>query len=284
MNLNWDDTRIFLAIARTGTLTAAAEQLGLGIATVSRRLERLECLMPSALFTRHQNGYQLTHEGDMLLAYAENLEHAALAFNEAAQLQSKAEGLVRLAVAENLANTFILPSLPTLLQQHPHLRLEINSGSQLMNLHRRDADLAVRTLKPEVGNLTIKRLGTLRFGLYAAPHYLESLHMHQYRYIGWSETHQHLTAAKWLSRYLKGQVCALETNSLSTQIHAVKAGLGIGLIPHFIADDLGLIKIENDLEIEQPIWLAAHTNLLSSKRIRTVMDHLINLFESCEYF
>lgn len=288
MQMNWDDTRIFLAIARTGTLTAAAKQLGLGIATISRRLERLEQVMPMALFSRHQHGYQLTHDGELLLSYAETLEHAALALNEAAQIHSQAAGLVRLAVAENFANTLIIPSFKTLFSQHPELRIEINSATELSNLHRRDADLAIRTLKPETGNLTIKKLGQLNFGLYASTEYAHSIqqgHLSaaECRYIGWNETQQHLETAQYLNKYLnlhaKTHAYCIETNHLSMQIHAIKSGLGIGLIPQFIARELGLVRIAPEQQLAQPIWLAVHSNLLSSKRVRTVVDHLSDLFE-----
>ena len=284
MQMNWDDARIFLAIARTGTLTAAAKQLGLGIATISRRLERLEQVMPMALFSRHQSGYQLTNEGELLLSYAETLESAAFALNEAAKIQNNVAGLVRLAVAENLANTLIIPSLNDLFSLHPDLSVEINSATELSNLHRRDADLAIRTIKPETGNLTIKKLGQLTFGFYTSVGYAEAIQQQdltedQYRYIGWDEMHQHLETAQYLHQHLKGRPCSVMTNHLSTQIHAVKSGLGIGFIPKFIALDLDLIPIAAEFTLEQPIWLAVHSNLLSSKRVRTVADHLSALFE-----
>ena len=281
--MNWDDVKIFLAIARTGTLTIAAEKLDLGIATVSRRLERLEKDMEMNLFTRHQTGYQLTLEGEALLNDAEALENAALSLTEIGQNHVKAEGLVRLAVSENFANGLVIPSLQSLLSDHPDLRIEINSGVQLTNLHRRDADLAIRTIKPDVGNLTIKRLGTLRFGLYAASTYIDyinknHLNPHQYRYVGWADTHQHLSLANWMKDYIKNQNFIIETNSLSTQIDAVKSGLGIGLLPDFIANQLELVLMNNTTQVEQPIWLVVHSNLVTAKRIRTLMDHIIQLF------
>ncbi|TCM63310.1 LysR family transcriptional regulator [Acinetobacter calcoaceticus] len=286
MKLNWDDARIFLAIARTGTLTAAAQSLGLGIATISRRLDRLEQLMPMALFSRHQTGYRLTDDGEALLVYAEALETAALNFNHAVQAHSQAEGMVRLAVAENLANRLIIPSLQRLYTQHPRLRIEINTATQLTNLHRRDADMAIRTVRPEVGNLTIKSLGKLRFGLYASADYLKQLQQQQRtqrtaqaQYIGWAESQQHLDTAKYLDQYCKGRGYVLQSNSLSSQIYAIEAGLGIGLIPRFIAEDLALIRIDEQVEMSQPIWLAVHSNLNPSQRIRAVVEHLTTLFE-----
>ncbi len=107
---HWDDARIFLAIARAGTLSGAADKMNMGIATVSRRLDRLEQALNVPLFSRHQSGYRLTDDGEALLARAEALEYAGLAFGEAAQLQGHVAGVVRLATSDNLATHFILPS------------------------------------------------------------------------------------------------------------------------------------------------------------------------------
>lgn len=107
--MQWDDARIFLAIARAGSLSGASAALGLGVATVSRRLDRLESALSMPLFSRHQSGYRLTADGQALLAPAEALEQAAQALGDAAQSQAQVAGVVRLATAENLANPLIDP-------------------------------------------------------------------------------------------------------------------------------------------------------------------------------
>lgn len=283
--VHWDDTRIFLAVARCGTLSRAADELRMGIATLSRRLDRLESALGVPLFSRHQTGYRLTDEGEALLERAEAMEYAALAFGEAAQLQGKVAGLVRLATAENLANPLIVPSLGALFAQHPELRVEVVSSLQTVNLHRRDADLAIRMVRPEAGNLTIKRLGTLGFGLYGSAAYLasrqpdkENAAFEHDDFIGWAETHHHLPAAKWVLRTLRGRPCRLETNTLSAQLAAVVAGTGLAVLPHFLAQQAGLHCVLAELGVEQPIWLVMHADMAHSRRVRVVADHLIALF------
>jgi len=285
-SLLWDDARIFLAIARSGTLSAAATLLNLGVATVSRRLNRLEAALAVPLFSRHQSGYQLTDDGQALLQRAEALEHAALAFGEAASTQDRIAGSVRLATAENLANPLIIPSLGRLFAQHPDLRIEIVSGVQAVNLHRRDADLAVRMVKPEVGNVIIKRLGTLGFGLYGARHYTETRRagsdaaaFDEDAFIAWTESYAHLPAAKWISRTLRGRACKVETNTLSAQLVAAVSGLGLAVLPHFLARQAGLVCLLSEMGIDQPIWLTIHADLAHSRRVRAVADHLTQSFE-----
>lgn len=287
MALQWDDARIFLAIARAGSLSGASAALGLGVATVSRRLDRLEAALAMPLFSRHQSGYRLTADGQALLAPAEALEQAAQALGDAAQSQGQVAGVVRLATAENLANPLIVPSLALLLERHPGLRVQLVSGVQTLNLHRRDADLAVRMAQPTAGHLTIRRLGTLGFGLYGAPAYVQAraapdgcLAFEGEAFIGWDEDHAHLPAARWLERTLRGRPARLETNTLSAQLAAAEAGLGLAVLPHFLARSAGLVCVERQLGADQPIWLAMHADLAQSRRVRAVADHLIALFEA----
>lgn len=286
MNFNWDDTRIFLAIARAGTLSGAADALGLGVATVSRRLDRLEQALAVPLFSRHQSGYRLTDDGEALLERAEALEYAGLAFGVRAAQQGQVSGLVRLATSDNLAAQVILPALPDFLQQHPNLRVEVVSGVPSINLHRRDADLAIRMVKPESGNLTLKRLGTVGFGLYGSAEVAA-----RYRadgdagraaapLIGWPDSHQHLPAAQAVARLLRGRPCRIEANTLVAQVSAVAAGLGLGVLPHFMARSQGLHCLQPNIAADQPLWLVMHSDLAGSRRVRALADHLIALFGS----
>lgn len=281
-DFNWDDTRIFLAVARSGTLSGAAETMDMGIATLSRRLDRLEKSLAVPLFSRHQSGYRLTDDGEALLARAEALEHAGLAFGETARLQGNVAGLVRLATSDNLAAHFILPSLNGLMEKYPDLRVEVLSGVQSVNLHRRDADLAIRMVKPESGNLTLKRLGKVGFGLYSADTGLAGstdVAFNNAQYIGWPESHQHLPAARWITRTLRGRPCRVEANTLLAQLSAVSAGLGLGVLPHFMARKNGLQCVNADIGVDQNLWLVMHSDLAHSRRVRVVADHLIALFD-----
>ncbi|MGR7648093.1 LysR family transcriptional regulator [Klebsiella aerogenes] len=281
-DFNWDDTRIFLAVARSGTLSGAAETMDMGIATLSRRLDRLEKSLAVPLFSRHQSGYRLTDDGEALLARAEELEHAGLAFGETARLQGNVAGLVRLATSDNLAAHFILPSLNGLMEKYPDLRVEVLSGVQSVNLHRRDADLAIRMVKPESGNLTLKRLGKVGFGLYSADTGLAGstdVAFNHAQYIGWPESHQHLPAARWITRTLRGRPCRVEANTLLAQLSAVSAGLGLGVLPHFMARKNGLQCVNADIGVDQTLWLVMHSDLAHSRRVRVVADHLIALFD-----
>ncbi|MEP2424934.1 MAG: LysR family transcriptional regulator, partial [Tateyamaria sp.] len=143
----WDDIRAFLAVARAGTLSGAAAALGVGIATVSRRVERLERAIGQPLFARHHSGYRLTEDGSSLIERAEEMEANALALATGSRHEAAVSGTVRLATAENLATGLILPALGSLKAQYPRLSLEIITDIATANLHRRDADIALRMVK-----------------------------------------------------------------------------------------------------------------------------------------
>lgn len=283
----WDDTRTFLAVARHGTLSGAATELHLGIATLSRRIERLEKALKLPLFVRLQSGYQLTEEGEGLIEKAEALEAAAAAFTTGVSRATQLSGRVRLATAENLATALILPALPQLRSQYPGIILELVTDISTVNLHRRDADLALRMVKPERGNVTLRRLGTLGYGLYASPGYTAQRQLHTDAgsydtdaFITWGETQAQLPAAQWVERILQGREPALTTTSLVAQLAAAKAGLGIAVLPHFLARDAELICIDSDIGIAQPIYLVIQTDLTQSARIRAVADFLADLVAS----
>lgn len=280
----WDDTRAFLAVARHGTLSGAAASLNLGIATLSRRIERLEAALKLPLFVRQQSGYLLTEDGTDLIEKAEAMEAAAQAFTSGADTQAKITGKVRLATAENLATGLILPALPEFHEEYPELSVEIVTDISTVNLHRRDADLAVRMVKPNRGNVTLRRLGMLGYGLYCSPGYASQRvadpdlgSFDTDAFIAWTEIQSHLPAAQWVERVLRGRQPAITTTSLSAQVAAAKAGLGLAVLPHFIALDAGLVCIASDIGVDQPIYLVIQSDLARSRRIRALADFLSNL-------
>ncbi len=283
-DLVWDDTKAFLAVARKGTLSVAAQHLNIGIATLSRKIDRLEEARKIPLFVRHQSGYQLTEDGRELMAKAEALETAAAAFASEAKAQAGISGKLRLATAENLATHLILPALPELRTSYPELHIEILTDVTSVNLHRRDADIAIRMVKPESGNVTLRRLGTLGFGLYASKEYVlrrnKRANPESYEdddCISWSEAQAHLSSAQWIRRALNGRQPAVLTSSLATQVVAAKAGLGLAVLPHFLATEAGLLCVDTNIGVDQQIYLVMHSDLSHSPRMRVLADFLADL-------
>lgn len=287
--MEWDDLRYFLAVARAGSLSGAGEALRVSPSTVSRRLSQLENALQVSLFAHHQTGYILTDDGFDLLAYAEQVEASitSLEMNVVGR-DRQPEGLVKLATAENLANYVIIPELDNFKTAFPKIVLEISTGISSVNLTRRDADLAVRLLRPTQGNVNIRKLGTQKFGLYASTIYLDRRKQFENparydedAFIVWGEEFSHLPMAPWLERMLAGRPPALITHSLYAQAAAAKAGIGLAVLPCFLGEtlpELERMPFEGDM-IEQEIWLVTHRDLAASARVRAVSEFLVELFK-----
>lgn len=280
--MDWNDLRYFLSVARTGSLTNTSIDLKVSQSTVSRRIAELETSIGMTLFQRHQTGYFLTDEGREVLHRAELVEDSILALERGAVgLDKTPAGTVRLATSENLATDLVIPALPEFLNRYPGICLEIITSTATAELGRREADLALRVVRPTQGNLKVRRVGHMTYSVYGSRSYLER---HPYlegeplggrRFITWDDNHAHLPAADWLARKHPGCKIALVTSSLPTQIAAVRAGLGLAIIPDFLTVKDDFIRvIPSDQMFSAEVWLVTHADLVASARVRAVGDFL----------
>lgn len=269
--LDWDDARLFLALAREGTLSAAARSLGLGVATVSRRIERMEQVLGLPLFLRHQQGYDLTDQGAALLPAAEAMELAALGLRRATEAEAEIRGLVGVASIETLVAPFIIPALAPLLAANAGLDVEVAFSPATVNLHRHEADLALRMVRPERGNLIARRLATMRFGLYGPPDGEPPT-----RHVTWPDIASLGTPLGWSRAFGATDSGLFVLNTVEAQIAAVRAGVGVGVLPCFLARRAGLRLLSATLPdggaMERPVILVTHENLAASRRVRAVAE------------
>lgn len=270
-DLNWDDCRIFLALAREGTLSGAARLLKTGVATISRRIERMERALSLPLFLRTQTGYVLTDQGETMLASAEAVELAMLEMRREALDHTQIRGVVRLTSIESLIVPFIVPALAPLLTANPGLDVEILFSTTTINMHRHDADLALRMVRPERGHLRVRQLATMGFGLYGPPDGSGSR-----RVVAWPEAASLGTLLKWTEVLAEPQASRLAVNTLPGQIEAVRHGIGVSVLPHFLARDAGLRLITDRLpdgeRMQRPILLVTHADLAASRRVVSVAE------------
>lgn len=269
--IDWDDSRVFLALAREGTLSGAARQLRAGVATVSRRIERMERALGLPLFLRHQSGYVLTDQGEALVPRAEAVERAVLEMRREAEGHAEIRGLVRLTSIESLVAPFIVPALAPLLAANSGLDVEIVFSTATVNMHRHDADLALRMVRPERGNLRFRQLATMGFGLYGPPDGGRPS-----RSIAWAEAPGLDVVSRWSEALAVSGASRLAVNTLAGQIEAVRCGIGAGVLPHFLARQGGLRLLADRLPdggpMQRPILLVTHADLAASRRIAAVAD------------
>lgn len=288
--MDWNDLRYFLQVARTGSLTRTAAELGVSQSTVARRVQALEAALGATLFAHHQTGYFLTDEGRALVSRAEAVEEAALGLEaDAASRGQGLTGTVRLATAENLASHVLIPALPVFRIRYPGIVLEIATGISAASLSRREADLALRLSRPEQGNLAVRRLGDQSYALYGSRQYLAQYKVPEdegrfsgHSFVAWDEAYAHLPMAQWLQRAMVGASPVLVATSLQAHLSAAKAGLGLAVLLCFLANpEPDLVQVMPPEEVlTQEIWLVIHGDLAGSARVRAVADFLAELMHA----
>jgi len=295
-SFDWNDLKFFLATARHRGLSGAALALDTSPSTVSRHIASLERALGATLFLRHQTGYMLTDDGSELFNRTEQVEQAVMATERSAAqaAQQRITGQVRLATTEALALHLIAPRLPAFHARYPHLQVELHVAMARANLTRREADLALRVVPPSAddgaADYVASRVGTLRFAMYGAAGKLPfsggdagaAETWRSLEYVSWDETTAGLPVAKWLAAAFAGRPPVFSCNSMQVQYAAVRAGVGAGLLPCFVADrDSGLQRIPVSLPLPaNDLWLVYHRDLKASQRVIALRDFIRELADA----
>jgi DNA-binding transcriptional LysR family regulator len=273
--LDWEDLRVFVALARAGSLSAAARELRVSHATVGRRIAALEDSLGRTLFDRRPDGYVLSAEGAGVLELAAEMEERAHGILRRSGQEAGLTGTVRLTATEVLAERFLIPRLAALHRRHPGIELEVVSDPRSLSLAKREADVAVRLARPQAGELVRRRLAGLAYGVYVARDGDRSA------WIGLDDSLAHLPEAQWLARHAAGERFVLRANTLMGQLAAARAGFGKALLPHwFAAEEGGLVALPPPAPPPvREAWLVVHPDLKDVPRVRAVIDAVVGAFE-----
>jgi DNA-binding transcriptional LysR family regulator len=280
--LDWEDVRYFVALARHGSLSATARALRVNHATVARRVADLETLLGRALFDRRADGYALTADGKAVLDEASAMDEAALSVLRRLDAGTELSGLIRLTAARALAEGFVIDRLAALHERFPTLDLELISDARVISLARREADIALRFGSLKDSELVARRVAKIAFGLYASPAYRDKLDGGQTpALIGYDKDSDFIFEAAWLERQFRGRRFAFRTNSQTSQAAAARAGYGVALLPRYLAaKDPGLVPVLLRERLpERDVWLLIRRDLTKVPRIRAVADYLVEIFQ-----
>jgi DNA-binding transcriptional LysR family regulator len=277
--MDWDDVRVFLAVARHGSLRAAGRALGLSQPTIGRRLAAFEATFGGpSLFDRLPEGLRLNAAGEALMPAAEQLESAALAFERRRAAGSPAlSGSVRVSVGE-WAAMFLAHSLAgaSASALAPGITLELVESRETANLARREADLAVRHHPPQSGNLYVAKLGTFGCAVYRRRGATGDA------WVTYTEEQAHYPTARWVQEHLRDRsgAVALRASGMPMQLAAIRAGAGRGVLPRFAADEDPLLERITPLlpEIAAEYWVIVHRDLRRAACVRAVIDWVRRLF------
>jgi DNA-binding transcriptional LysR family regulator len=285
MVADWDGLRVFLALARTGNLTAAARQLGVSHPTVARRVAALEDRLGGRLFDRLPDRYALTVAGEELLADAEAMERAADSIRRrSAGLGDHAHGTVRISAGEAMT-AFVARHLPRLRQDMQCIEIELVASHLLANLSRREADLLIREQVPDLASLVTRRLGRVAYAVYGAPvlapAQLSRESLRALPWAGFDDDHNYMPGQAWLADLLGSARPAVRVNNWLVLHEAARAGGGLAVLPCYLGDaDPALRRVGPVLEeVAADQWLLVHRDLRALSRVRVVMDKLVALFQ-----
>jgi DNA-binding transcriptional LysR family regulator len=276
---DWEDLHHFVTLAREGTLSAAARTLGVDHATVARRVAALEESTGLKLIDRRSRTTTLTGDGKRIAMVASPMEEAAFAVGRAAQAAKPGvDGEVTISAPPNFASSVIAPQLVRLRQQYPGIGIKLIGEKRRASLSRREADVALRLMRPVEAGLFVRRIGSFGFSLYGAASYLEKTPPHAFAFIGYDASMAESPQEVWLRTIIGEREVVLRTNDLETQVAAVRAGLGIAALPHYLGD--GDARLQRHVVAGRPVsrdvWLAVHRDLRQLPAVRAVMEFLVS--------
>ena len=290
---DWALIRSFLAVAHTGSLSAAARKLGVSQPTLSRDVQALETATALNLFKRTTQGLQLTEAGQALMESATRMDDAADQFaRQAAGLSVEVHGDVRISANEIVGMYLLPPALAALRAQHPGVSVEIVISNRASSLSKREADIALRMFRPAQPDLVARRLPDLELGFYAHRAYLQThgtpetfAELQQHGLIGFDENNDFIEGAARMGYEFARKNFTLRTDHLLTQINLLRAGAGIVATHARLAGHWPeLVRILDWVPLPPlEFWVVCHHDVRFNTRIRAVMQFLTDWFKDDPY-
>jgi DNA-binding transcriptional LysR family regulator len=282
--LHWDDLRYFLAIARTGSLSGAARELGVNHSTVFRRLHGLEDNVGTRLFERFPTGYILTAAGADMLEVAKDMEEQMNALERRMFGRDyRLSGTIRVATTAALAVCFLQPYLHGFHDRYPNISLELVSTSQFFDLSKREADVAVSPDEQPPSQWVGRPVANIAWSVYGSHDYLKSRTQPQrpedlaeHWLIGGDDSLAGSPVSLWLHEQVGDRPVIYRTNSILAQLAAAKAGFGLAVLPCFCADpEPSLVRVLPPIDdLTHKLWLLTHNDLRRTARIHAFREFM----------
>lgn len=282
--MDWQDLHYFLALARHGSLSAAARELGVDHATVSRRITALENSLGLRLTERQPRRTTLTGHGRIIASGADEMYRITDRIRiQARSLVAEPAAPVNISASPAVAAHLIAPAVAGFARKNPGITLSLSGVSHHVLLNKSEADVAVRLERPDDPDLMTRRIGTMRFGLYASP-FWQDIPEKEWVFIAYDSTLAHITQQQWLESLLNGRRVIFRASDLMAQQQAARKGLGIVSLPCFMGDNDGeLVRLQERLPSPvRNIWLVAYPELKRDRAAVVVMDFLAEIIgRSC---
>jgi DNA-binding transcriptional LysR family regulator len=283
----WDDMQFVLAVAKSGSFHAAAEELSINQSTASRRIRTLQRRLGVKLFDRHAHGMTLTPAGSSLLERAQDMANAARAIERhLAGEDQRMIGSVHISAPDGLGVNWLVPALADFRGHHPGIQIELSASAGPVDLLLREADIAIRYYRPRDGRVVTRKVGHIHFSLFAAPAYvsahgqpstMDELADHEFVEHSASQFTRGFEA--WPKLFRSHPKVVFRANTSGTFLSAVRAGFGIGVLPNyynFLAPDLTRLALKANCGAD--VWVLCHEETSGSARVRIAIDFLAQRF------
>lgn len=278
-HINWDNLRYVLMVANKGSIAAAARELEVNRTTVLRRINKFQENLNCRIFDRGDTGYVLTPEAEKMIKAAREVENTLFDMQrQIAGHELKLEGELRVTTTDSFMLSVLGPHLATFRQKHPHIVVDILVTNSLLDLTRRDADVAIRPTREPEASLVGRRLCDVEFGVYAVPGIMPAPDRDSIldaRWIGFADSLQSTPLGSWLDKTVQQRNVCLRCDSFVAIRIAAEAGIGLALMPRFLGDDsseLVRLPLPAD-ELTTGLWILTHPDLVRSARVNAFIQH-----------
>lgn len=281
LTVDWEGLRIFAVFVDAGSFSAAARQLNLTHATVSRRVQALEARFGGALYVRRGEEVELSPLGQTVLESAREMQAQSDRLERSLSgLDDRLHGVVRIATTEALGALFLAPRLALLFERWPGLSIELSTNHQAVSLAKRDADLAIRFARPQAGDLIAKRLGSVPYFLAGTPEWIAQLNGGERpgAFVAYDDSVPEIPETVWTDRHVSQENVRFRSNSLIAQWMAARAGVGLALLPQYLVGEGGLHVASDTPALERELWMVFHRDVRNVARLRAVMSWLEECF------
>jgi DNA-binding transcriptional LysR family regulator len=277
--INWDSLRYVLAVAKMRSISAAARSLGVNRSTVLRRINQFQSELNCRLFEPTDSGYILTVEAEKLIEAAQDIE--ATIFNVQRQIagqELKLEGELRVTTTDSFMSTIVGPHLSSFYEKHPNIIVELVVTNSILDLNRRDADIAIRPTRVPDPHLEGRKICNLDFGLYASSEYLaqtKNVDLFDKRWVGFDASLESTPPGIWFTSKVKNKSICMRCDSFVSIKIAASNSVGVALLPTMLGEnDKNLVRLDYNIqELSIGLWLLTHPDLYRSARVHAFFDH-----------
>ncbi len=278
-HINWDNLRYVLVVADKGSIAAAAREIGVNRSTVLRRITSFQDELNCRIFERNDSGYVLTPEAEKMLAAAREVEMTL--FNMQRQIagrELKLEGELRVTTTDSFMFAMLGPHFASFRIAHPHILVSVLITNNLLDLNRRDADIAIRPVAVPDPNLIGHRIQDLHFDAFATSDYLESMgerDLGQHRWIGFADSLRETPVGQWFENNITTTNICLRCDSFVAMRMTAESGIGVALLPRFLGEASTQLQRLQTIhpDLNTGLWLLTHRDLVRSARVNAFIEH-----------